>query len=257
MIPPSQIKSLFRTKFDLFLQENISFKMLLLDIFVEGSVFIVGGYFRDFLVGKQSRDLDIIVDSPNSILLNKIIDSGIPFDINRHLGIKLDLGHIKVDMWSLENNWAFKTKLVKLNPDDKLLSIAKGCFYNFDALVINLPTYNYNIRYFKEFSVKGELDILQDKSLYKNLNPTLEANILRAFYIQKRTGASFSENTKEYLLRKIGQLNDNYSSGIERLIEVKRNYPKYDQTLKDVDVVIFVNEIVKGVVSRNQLFFDF
>jgi hypothetical protein len=27
--------------------------------------------------------------------------------------------------------------------------------------------------------------------------------------------------------------------------------------LKDVDVMIFVNEVVKGIVSRNQLFFDF
>lgn len=257
MIAPEQIKSQFRNKFEHFLRENTEFKLFMLDVFVEGTAFIVGGYFRDFLFGKESRDLDIIVDLPNSLLLNKIIDSGIHFDINRHLGIKLLLDNFEVDIWSLENNWAFKTKLVKLNPEDKLSSIAKGCFYNFDALVISLPSYNYNIRYYKDFSRNGELDILQENSIYKNLNPTLEANILRAFYIQKITGAKFSENTKEYLLRKIGQLNDNYSSSVTRLLEVKKSYLKYDQILKDIDVMIFINEIEKGVISRNQLFLNF
>lgn len=256
MIDNNKIKSSFKKHFEDVLKENLSFKFLLFDIFVEGTAYIVGGYFRDFLLKRKSRDIDIIVDLPHDILLAKIIDSGISYEINRHKGIKLQLETKEVDIWAIENNWAFKQKLVKLNHEDKLLSIAKGCFYNYDALVINLHTFNFNIRYFTEFVSTRNLDILQEKALYKKLNPTIEANILRAFYIQKSTGAKFSENTKEYLLKKIGQLNDHYDSSVSRLNNTKRKYPKYDKTLKDIDVYILVKEIQKGMINKQQFFLD-
>lgn len=256
MIENNKIKNSFKKHFANVLKENLPFKFLLLDIFVEGTAYIVGGYFRDFLLKRKSRDLDIIIDLPHDILLSKIIDSGIEFEINRHKGFKLQLETIEVDIWAIENNWAFKQKLVKLNHEDKLLSIAKGCFYNYDALVINLPSFNFNTRYFNEFLTTRSLDILQEKVLYKKLNPTVEANILRAFYIQKLTGVKFSENTKEYLLKKIGQLNDHYDSSVSRLLTIKKKYPKYDNYLKDIDIYILVNEIQKGMINRKQFFLD-
>lgn len=256
MIENNKIKINFKKHFESVLKENLSFKLLLFDIFVDGTAYIVGGYFRDFLLNRKSRDLDIIVDLPHDVLLLKIIDSGISYEINRHNGIKLQLETQEIDMWAIENNWAFKQNLVKLNHEDKLLSIAKGCFYNYDALVINLHTFNFNIRFFTEFISTKTLDILQEKSIYKKLNPTIEANILRAFYIQKITGVKFSENTKEYLLKKIGQLNDHYDSSVSRLNNIKRKYPKYDKILKDIDVYILVKEIQKGMINKQQFFLD-
>lgn len=252
----NEIKKKFRNTFRSFLDENVPFKLLLLDIFVEGTAYLIGGYFRDFLLKRKSRDLDIIVDLPHPELIEKIINSGIHYEINRHKGIKLKLENIEIDIWSLENNWAFREKLVKLNQDDKLLSIVKGCFYNYDALAINLHTFNFNIQYFNEFVSMGTLDILQEKVLYKKLNPTIEANILRAFYIQKTTGAKFSDNTKQYLLKKIGQLNDNYISSTSRLTEFKVKYPKYDNALKELDIFIMSNEIKKGIVHKSQFYLD-
>ncbi len=256
MLDNNKIKSNFKRHFENVLKENLSFRLLLLDIFVEGTAYIVGGYFRDFLLKRQSRDIDIIVDLPHDKLIAKIIESGIQHEINRHKGIKLQLDTKEVDIWSIENNWAFKQKLVKLNHEDKLLSIAKGCFYNYDALVINLHTFNFNIRYFTDFVSTRNLEILQEKVLYKKLNPTVEANILRAFYIQKSTGAKFSENTKGYLLKKIGQLADDHESSVSHLNNIKRKYPKYDKTLKDIDIYILVNEIIKGMVHKQQFFLD-
>lgn len=251
-----EIRPEFRKHIRVFLNDHAAFKYLLFDIFVEGTAYIVGGYFRDFLFNRKSRDLDMIVDLPNSLLMEKVTSSDIEFKVNRHNGIKLKLENFEVDMWSIENNWAFKEKLVKLNQDDKIHSIVKGCFYNYDALAINLHNFNFNVQYFNNFLKSGTLDILQENPFYKNLNPTTEANILRAFYIQKSTGATFSDNVKIYLLKKLGQLTDTSNSSISRLQEVKTKYPKYDHALKDLDIYIMSHEILKGIVYNKQFYLD-
>lgn len=198
------------------------------DIFVYGTAYIVGGYFRDFINKKKSRDIDIIVDLKNELLIELIEQYKFNYIINRHGGIKLIHEHIEIDIWNMDNNWAFKNKLVKLNEEDKLNSIAKGCFYNYDALVINLHNFSYSLRYYNEFIENKKLNILQERSVYKNLNPTTEANILRAFFLKENFGITFSDNTFYYLTKKIGSLKDRFGDGyFIRLLEVKEKYPKY------------------------------
>lgn len=155
------------------------------EMFVFGTAYVVGGYFRDFINKKQSRDIDIIVDIENELLINLIENYKFSYQINRHGGIKITHNNLELDIWNLKNNWAFKNKLVKLNEDDKLNSIVKGCFYNYDALAINLHNFSYNMRLYKDFMESKKLNIVQERSIYKNLNPTIEANILRAFYLKE------------------------------------------------------------------------
>lgn len=243
----NQIKDLFKDNFTAFLDKNIALKLLLLDIFVDGTAYAIGGYFRDVLNGIESRDIDIIVDIKHELLIEKIILSQIKYDVNRHSGIKLTLDNgLEVDIWSIENNWAFRENLVKLNQEDKLNSIAKGCFFNYDALVINLNNYGFNIRYYKEFQKTKSLDILQRTPLYKNLNPTIEANILRAIYIKKQFNAIFTENTIDYLNNKVSSLHARYGTVTERLIEIKTRYPKYDKILLDDEIKTTINQILHG-----------
>lgn len=199
------------------------------EIFVYGTAYIVGGYFRDFINKKQSRDIDIIVDVKNDILIEIIENYNLNYTINRYGGIKLTHNNLEIDIWNLENNWAFKNNLVKLNEDDKLNSIAKGCFYNYDALVINLHNFSYSLRFYTDFLESKKLNILQERSIYKNLNPTTEANILRAFFLKDIFNISFTNNTFDYLIKKIGYLEDKYEAAFfDRLLEVKSNYPKYN-----------------------------
>ncbi len=75
----AEIKPEFKKHVNNFLNDHKAFKFLLFDIFVEGTAYIVGGYFRDFLFHRKSRDLDIIVDLPNSVLMEKVTASGIEF----------------------------------------------------------------------------------------------------------------------------------------------------------------------------------
>src|SRR5690554_2901132 len=154
------------------LNNEQAFKKFLYEIFVYGTAYIVGGFLRDIILKKESRDVDIIVDLSHELLIKIINESGVQYSINRHNGIKVNFDNLQIDLWSIENNWAFKNKLVKLNEEKKLESIAKGCFYNYDSLVINLHTLNMNIRYYSNFYETEKLEILQRKPLYKILNPT-------------------------------------------------------------------------------------
>lgn len=252
----NEIKLKFKLHFGLELQKNLNLKFLLLDIFVFGSAYIVGGYFRDFLNSKKSRDIDILVDLPHKKLIELIIQSKVEYSINRHNGIKLHFENIDVDMWSIENNWAFKNHLVKLNENDKLNSIAKGCFYNYDSLVINLHNYNFNLQYYNLFTKDSKLEILQKSPIYKNLNPTTEANILRAFYLRKIIKINYSKDTKNYLIHKIGSIRDKGKNPIDELLITKSKYKKYDSNLTKEEISLYLFELVDANYFSKQTYLD-
>lgn len=239
-------QSHFREKMD---KENMM--PFFYEIFVYGTAYVVGGFFRDFLIGKSSRDIDIIVDIKNSQLTEIIENYSFQYSVNRQGGIKIKLQNIELDIWSIENNWAFKNKLVKLKDDDKLNSIAKGCFYNYDSLVINLHNFSYSLKFYKDFINKNQLNILQENPIYKNLNPSLEANILRAFYIKQTFNSSFSENTLYYLHRKLGHIRDKYGDIVQRLNEIKNKYPKYND-LTTGRIENYIYDIKTNFLLNNQ-----
>lgn len=253
MLEYNEIKDKFNSSFSEVLDNNTSLKHLLYEIFVYGTAYIVGGYLRDIINGKLSRDLDIIIDIKHEQLLEILMDSNSEYSINRHNGIKIKYKNVEVDMWSIENNWAFKNNLVKLNDEKKLNSIAKGCFYNYDALVINLHTRNLNIKYYNDFIKNNCLEILQASPLYKILNPTTEANILRAFYLRKLYNVDYSSNTKQYLLKKIGSIKDKNQNSISKLIETKIKYPKYYSVLSNDDLHFYIDELINNNEINNQL----
>ena len=214
------------------------------EIFLEGSAYIVGGYIRDYLLDKDCRDIDIITDIANDKLMDIVESSKCSYSINRHKGIKIKLKTTEIDIWTIEDNWAFKNNLVKLNEKDILNSIAKGCFYNFDSLVINLHTYNYNLRYYKECINKKVLNILQEKVEYKKQNPSVEANIIRAIYLKKTLGLEFSKNTSDYIFKNI----ENIVNPISKIMEVKKGYNKYSD-IEEQDIISFIEELKSNYPS--------
>ena len=123
-------------------------------------------------------------------------------------------------------------------------SLAKGCFYNYDALVVNIFNFSYNTRFYESFNAKKELDILQKRTIYKKLNPTPEANILRAIFIKKTYQVEFSDQLKQYIYIKSLALNDYYGDVTERLIKIKESYPKYSNVDRE-DIIGTFEELKK------------
>lgn len=231
----SVTRQLFKSKFEELLKGEPALRNVIYDLLVEGSAYIIGGYVRDILADKESRDIDIVADIPPEKLVQIVNENNCKCTFNRLGGVKLQYSHTEVDIWNINDNWAFRTELVKLNDNDKLDCIARGCFYNYDALVLNLPKFHYNIRYYNEFMKTGVLQTMQKQSIYKNLNPTVEANIIRSIYIRKIYNCTYSSDLKDYLLKKIMELNLIYGDAIGRLLEIKQQYPKYNAvTVNDI-----------------------
>lgn len=255
MVEESKIKKEFRS---FFLQKMKAEAIMpfFYEIFTIGTAYVVGGFFRDFLNNQPSRDIDIIVDINNSLLLKIVESTSNTYTFNRQGGIKIKLNNLDLDIWSIENNWAFKNNLVKLNENDKLTSIAKGCFYNFDSLVINLHNFSYSLKYYKDFLRENQLNILQANSIYKNLNPSTEANILRAFYLKLKYNSTFSDSTYSYLYNKLGYIQDRYDDLINRLLEVKSKYPKYI-CLEEGIIEKYIKDVRTNFHPNNQILFDF
>lgn len=243
----------FKTSFYCFLQQKFdeepALRTILLELIVLGKLFVVGGFVRDFLTQKESRDIDIIVDINNEDLIQVIASNkDVITKYNHHGGTKILLNNFQLDIWSIDDNWAFKNELVAKNDNDILNSIAKGCFYNYDSLVVQLPDFNYNLQYYREFERKKELDILQKRAIYKTLNPTMEANILRALYITKKENASISDNVRSYIQEAVDNLSVQNKRVLDKILETKKKYSKYS-TISCSDVEDFLKPYIKNSLS--------
>ncbi len=237
-------KKKFRSKFLKTKQQCPEFGTFINKLTENNTAFIVGGYLRDIQIGKESRDIDIIVDVNESdldIAINKMQLE--QCQKNRLGGYKLKLKKITVDFWSIEANWAFKSELVKRSEKYILERIGKGCFYNFDSLVIDIKTLGLNVKSFNDCVSSNQLDILMSKPKYRNLNPTKQANILRAFYLKKQFGFDFSESLFIYLKKQIYRLETNGLNATEQLLKVLDRYEKYKTALTSAEIEKLVIEV--------------
>lgn len=223
----------FRKKFFFLLRNNPKLANVIYEVFIQGGhAYVIGGYIRSLLDNSHVRDIDIIVDLPSSKLEEIVAIYCTDFSKNRHGGIKMTFNSLTVDVWCLNDNWAFRENVVNYNVnynENKVLeSIAAGCFYNYDALVVNMLSGNFNIRYYLDCMHKKELSILKSNPNYANLNPTTEANILRAFYLKRVHDFKFSPNVSNYIVSKMPTISLDIKESLQRLIDKLQMYPKYN-----------------------------
>lgn len=250
-----KFKEKFRREFYKVLSEFPEFRLFLLDLFVEGTAYVVGGFLRDLANNKDSRDLDIILNVSPSIIYNSLADRKLQYNINRFGGVKVLFDNFQIDLWSLDNNWSFKNRLIKRNEQNIVDNIASGSFYNYDSLVINIHSLELNVKYYNQCVEKNILDINRKKISYKKLNPTIEANIIRAFFLKEKFNLNFSDDCENYLIRRINYLKDNYDSAINRLIEIKRQYKKYDDELDDEKLKKHIITLLRSNRSHDKIKF--
>ncbi len=217
-------------------------------------IYIVGGFIRDSYLRKRARDIDMMVDVDGKQLRRVIDNTGCLYAINRHGGMKLYVGAMVVDIWTFDSNWAFKSNSVQLREDSKLNSIAQGCFYNYDSLVVRLKDYRYNLKNYEEFLEKRELDIL-DGANYQARNPVFEANILRAFYIRNLYGATFSERVKNYIFEEVINVDLRNKDVWSCLSRTQELYPKYKR-LDIAKIKTEIQTIMKEILDKKPYLFD-
>ncbi|WP_149303974.1 hypothetical protein [Pareuzebyella sediminis] len=252
-------KRLFAARFKEVLRKYPDFYEFMMNLLISGTAYVVGGFVRDSINNKQSRDLDMIVSLSHTDLNNLLKESDLTFSINRMLGIKIDLGGFEVDIWSIDNNWAFRDSVVKRNEDYILDNISDGCFYNYDGLVVNVHSNNFRSNHYNDFVREKKLNIIQKSKYYKVKNPTIEANLLRAIYLNTFYGVDIAPNCMSYLDKVISQIGDNYDVQ-DRLNIYLNKYDKYKKVLsiEDVmDTVRLIKYIHANREAKKQLNFGF
>jgi hypothetical protein len=166
-----------------------------------GDIVVFGGVPRDliFFNIKNIRDIDLVVTQINNSMIDNIIRR-IKNRRTRFGGFKCTMNKMPVDIWALNETWAFKQKEFKY--PIKVENLPKTVFLSIDAIILNISTkqlYDYN---FKKNFEKKTIDII-----FKP-NPFPSLCVLRAFKYSAKYNFKFSEQLNEYVYQ---YLNNTYN----------------------------------------------
>lgn len=246
------LKLKFFAKFWALQKENPKFNIFLTSIRNSHDGYVLGGFLRDIINGNKSRDIDLVFNITQEQLIDALTNSGLEFRINRMSGIKVILNNFEADIWTIKNNWAFKSKVIKIKDDRILDNIADGCFYNYDSLVMNINNGNARVKHYNDCVILKKLDILKKRPVYKERNPTVEANILRALFLNKVYNIDYSDNCISYLAKKLMKLNSDIELAAKKINLVKQKYPKYTAALSEQVTLEMLISLLKRFDELNK-----
>jgi three-Cys-motif partner protein len=247
----NEFKKQFLISFQQTRAENQFLNSFIYETSLLGKLFIVGGYLRSIANQEIPRDLDIIVNIGQD-KLDHIVETVFQnYHKNRMGGYKVSLDKIAIDIWSTENNWAFKERLVKNFEQNYVEKIGEGTFFNYDSLVIDLHSFQCNFKHYNTCAKANQLDIIQKNSNYKRLNPTREANVLRAFYLMEKYQLTLSEQLVSYIINTLNYSNDLYGNHTGKLLLTLVKYEKYQSILSHKRIENIVAKIYETLSKDN------
>lgn len=188
----------------------------------DGELYLFGGAVRDYLENNLNsfRDLDFVVKSKSSININieNYIPARVKFKRNRYNGYKINFSDCIVDIWNIENTWAFKNNKLHTSVENLLNSV----YLNIDSLLYLLNEDKYindcNIIY-ESIKSKKQLDIICQETPFETLN------LLRAIIYKQKYSLDFSDK----LIRQFHKyVKDNNYNLINEFMQLqKEHYNKY------------------------------
>lgn len=210
------------------------------------SVFIVGGFLRSVANHETPRDLDVIFNMSEDLLMECIKSKNLYFKRNKFDGFKISFSQIDLDIWTPDTNWAFASRVVSVGYPDIISKVAQGTFYNYDSLVFDLKSEKVNVTAYNDCVASNALDIIRKGSEYSEKNPGRMNNVLRAFKIRKKTGLRFSEQLCWYIFYQFNKLNlREVDSIVQYLYQLvfDKNSEKYRQLLDPGTLTSYVQYI--------------
>lgn len=158
----------------------------------KGDIAVFGGIPRDFIFFKHytARDIDLVVTDINNNMIDAIVNH-IKNRQTRFGGFKCNINSMPVDIWTLNDTWAFKQKDFKHKI--RFENLPKTVFLSIDALIVKIRTkelIDYNFQ--KNFE-KKKIDIV-----FKP-NPFPSLCVLRAFKYSAKYDFTFTEQLSDYV----------------------------------------------------------
>jgi len=219
--------------------------------------FLCGGAVRNMLLCNNSipRDLDIILGYVSRERLETLFSDHIKGETSLG-GLKLQVEDWSIDMWLIQDTWAFKEGKV---PGKGFSDYPKITFLNIDAIAIQLFSKR---RQKREIYSKGFFEAIAERTIELNFeeNPAPAECIVRALRIANKFNFVIGPRLARYMISYTNQME------IEELAEIyKRRYMSADVTveklhncLKSIETQMQAsnNRPVKVFAEHNNNFFD-
>lgn len=154
-----------------------------------GRAFLFGGAARDiYFMGKDAKPSDfdvVLIDSE----IDEFLEGFKEYQVvrNNFGGYKISYQGVSVDVWEIENTWAFKNKRVEYSG---IKSILETTFLNIESILIELnPKRREREVYYQDFFSAVENEVLDVNFMD---NPNLELSYSRIIHFSIIHNLSFS-----------------------------------------------------------------
>ncbi len=159
-----------------------------------GNIAIFGGMLRDLTCGGNGSffsDVDLVIDSNEEILRDYL--KSYQVKINSFGGYRVSLNRWKIDIWPLENTWAFRERHVD---GSKLEDLVKTTFFTWDAII-------YNVNKDSIFHIENYFDKIKSRVVDINLEPNKNplGIVTKSLQISLKNSAKLSPRLVEYILK--------------------------------------------------------
>lgn len=181
-----------------------------------GSLYLIGGVLREFKDNGDIldlRDIDIVIDVEDDECWENIL-SKFHTNKNRFGGYKLYCSGLIVDIWPLDETWAYKNNIVKCSPEKYAECLADTVFLNIDAIVYDMKNNIWYDRKYQEAMRSRVLDVVLE------CNPEVPLNVIRAIMLKKRYDMTYSKRLK-CIIKKEMNARENFLDMLMN-IQVKR-----------------------------------
>lgn len=214
------------------LKEHLKHRLIADQLFMKlyniGELYLIGGVLREFLETgdiKIVRDIDLVISTKEVDQFHKICMK-YHTKKNSFGGYKINCDGITIDVWNIENTWAYKKNIIKCSEEDYLKKLPYTVFYNLDSLIYNVKNDIWYDDLYKEAKESNVLDIVLEE------NSQIDLNILRGMIFQNRYHMKYSERLKKLIRERFR--NEKEYVKILYSIELKR-YEKEILSLKDIE----------------------
>lgn len=180
-----------------------------------GEVFLIGGVLREYRDKNNIevlRDADFIIDVHDSVAWKELIEEYKP-EKNHFDGYKFYCSGFLVDVWKVEDTWAYRKNIIQFDKDNYLDTLPKTVFLNLDSIIYDMNNDSWHDAIYSQAKESGILDVVLED------NPHLDLNILRSMILRRRYQMDYSEKLRA-IIEQESRRNINL---IERLLNIQED----------------------------------
>lgn len=160
-----------------------------------GHIYLIGGVLREYRDKKEIqdiRDIDIVIDVKMDEYWEMILKNYRPRR-NKFGEYKIICDGLIVDMWRLQETWAYKNNVLTCNQSEYLQRLPDTVFLNLDAIVYDVRKNSWYDEKYKQAMQDKVIDVVLEQ------NPEVMLNIVRTFVLKKKYNMVLSEKLKDII----------------------------------------------------------